>query len=91
MLLLILYFILLYRALRIAMQAKDLYGVLLVTGVVSMLTFHILENIGMAIGMMPITGIPLPLFSYGGSNMWANLLALGIILSVNLRRQVIPF
>lgn len=84
-------FHLLYRILRIALQAKDLYGILLCTGVVSMFTFHILENVGMAIGMMPITGIPLPLFSYGGSNMWANLLALGIVLSVNLRRQVINF
>ncbi|MDS1029406.1 rod shape-determining protein RodA [Bacillota bacterium LX-D] len=91
LLLLALYFLILYRALRIAMQAKDMYGLLLVMGVVSMFTFHILENIGMAIGVMPITGIPLPLFSYGGSNMWANLAALGLILSVNLRRQVIAF
>lgn len=91
MLLLVLFFILIYRAILIAWQAKDLFGVLLVTGVVSMFTFHILENIGMVIGMMPITGIPLPLFSYGGSNMWTNLLALGIIVSVNLRRQVIAF
>lgn len=91
MLLLILYFILIYRALLIAKQAKDLYGTFLVIGVVSMFTFHILENIGMAIGMMPVTGIPLPLFSYGGSNMWVSLFALGLVLNVNLRRQVIAF
>lgn len=91
MVILILLFLLLYRILRIALQAKDLFGVLICTGVVSMFTFHILENVGMAIGMMPITGIPLPLFSYGGSNMWANMLALGIVLSVNLRRQIINF
>lgn len=91
MLVLILYFILLYQALLIARQAKDLYGTLLVVGVVSMISFHILENVGMAIGMMPVTGIPLPLFSYGGSNMWANLFALGLILNVYLRRQVIAF
>lgn len=91
MIILVFLFVLLYSALRIALQAKDMYGVLVVTGVVSMFTFHILENVGMAIGMMPITGIPLPFFSYGGSNMWANLLALGIVLSINLRRQVINF
>lgn len=86
-----LFFLLLYRALKIALQAKDLFGTLIVVGIVSMFTFHILENIGMAIGVMPITGIPLPLFSYGGSNMWANLFALGLISSVNFRRQVINF
>jgi rod shape determining protein RodA len=91
MLVLFLLFFFMYRALRIALQAKDLYGILITTGIVSMFTFHILENIGMAIGMMPITGIPLPFFSYGGSNMWANLLASGVVLSINMRRQVINF
>ncbi|WP_258360971.1 rod shape-determining protein RodA [Moorella sulfitireducens (nom. illeg.)] len=86
-----LYFLLLYRMLRIAAQAKDMFGALLVSGVASMFTFHILVNIGMTIGIMPVTGIPLPLFSYGGSAMLANMLALGLVLNVNLRRQKILF
>ncbi|GEA16412.1 MAG: rod shape determining protein RodA [Moorella sp. (in: firmicutes)] len=86
-----LYFLLLYRMIRIAAQAKDMFGALLVGGVVSMFTFHILVNVGMTIGIMPVTGIPLPLFSYGGSAMLANMLALGLVLNVNLRRQKILF
>lgn len=89
--LLIMYFGLLYRALGIAKSAKDLYGSLLVVGVVSMIAFHVLENVGMGIGLMPITGIPLPLFSYGGSSMLATMMALGLVLNVNIRRQIIRF
>ena len=89
--LLIMYFGLLYRALNIAKAAKDLYGTLLVTGVVSMILFHVTENIGMSMGLMPITGIPLPLFSYGGSSMLATMIGLGLVLNVNIRRQIIRF
>ncbi|PRR74986.1 Peptidoglycan glycosyltransferase MrdB [Moorella humiferrea] len=86
-----LYFILLYRMLRIAAHAKDMFGALLVSGVASTFAFHILVNVGMTTGIMPVTGIPLPLFSYGGSSMLANMLALGLVLNVNLRRQKILF
>ncbi|MGI9861579.1 rod shape-determining protein RodA [Moorella naiadis] len=86
-----LYFLVLYRMVRIAGQAKDMFGSLLVGGVASMLAFHILVNVGMTTGIMPVTGIPLPLFSYGGSAMLANMLALGLVLNVNLRRQKILF
>lgn len=86
-----LYFILLYRMIRIAAQAKDLFGALLVSGVASLYAFHILVNVGMTIGIMPVTGIPLPLLSYGGTSMLANMLALGLVLNVNLRRQKILF
>ncbi|MDN5325655.1 MAG: rod shape determining protein RodA [Moorella sp. (in: firmicutes)] len=86
-----LYFLILYRMVRIAGQAKDMFGALLVGGVASMFAFHILVNIGMTTGIMPVTGIPLPLFSYGGSAMLANMLALGLVLNVNLRRQKILF
>lgn len=85
------YFLILHRMIRIASQAKDLYGSLLVTGIVSMFAFHILVNVGMTTGIMPVTGIPLPLFSYGGSSMLANMLALGLVINVNLRRQKILF
>ncbi len=89
--LLLLFFILLYRGIRIASQARDLYGTLLATGVIAMLTFHILINVGMVSGIMPVTGVPLPLFSYGGSSMMTNMIAIGILLNVYMRRQKILF
>lgn len=89
--LLLLFFIVLYRAIRIASQAKDLYGALLATGVAAMLTFHILINVGMVSGIMPVTGVPLPLFSYGGSSMMTNMISIAILLNVYLRRQKILF
>lgn len=90
-LLLLFYLILIIRSIRIAMKAKDMFGTLLVVGVASMWMFHIVENIGMAIGMMPITGIPLPFFSYGGNSMLVNMISVGLLLNVNLRRQQILF
>lgn len=86
-----LYFILIYRTLCIAQQSRDQFGVLIAAGICSMWAFHILENIGMAIGIMPITGIPLPFLSYGGSSMLTNLLATGLLLNINLRREKILF
>lgn len=91
LLLLFLFFVLIYRCIYIAINAKDNFGYLLCAGVVSMLTFHVLVNIGMTIGIMPVTGIPLPMFSYGGSNMLTNLAAMGLILNINMRRQKIVF
>lgn len=89
--LLLMYFLLLYRLIKIAQNAKDMYGSLIVTGVISMFFYHVVQNVGMAIGIMPITGLPLPMFSYGGSSMMANLIALGLALNVNLRRKKIMF
>ena len=86
-----LYFFLIYRCIDIMANAKDMFGVLMVAGVTSMFLFHILVNVGMTIGIMPITGIPLPLFSYGGTSMISNLIALGIVLNVNIRRKKIIF
>jgi len=85
------YFLLLYRIMIIASEAKDSFGALIAGGVASMLAFQLLINVGMTIGVMPITGIPLPLFSYGGSSMLANMLAMGLVISINLRRQKIVF
>lgn len=83
-----LYLALLIIALDIGTRSRDLYGTLVVTGVISMWTFQILENIGMTIGLMPITGIPLPFMSYGSSFMIANLTAVGILLSVFKHRRL---
>lgn len=89
--LLALFFILICRGIYIAMNAKDTFGILLATGIVSMITFHVMVNVGMTIGIMPVTGIPLPMFSYGGSNMITNLAAMGLLLSINMRRQKLLF
>ena len=89
--LLFLFFILIYRCIYIAVNAKDNFGYLLTTGVISMLAFHILVNVGMTTGIMPVTGIPLPMFSYGGSNMITNLAALGLLLNINMKKKNILF
>jgi len=91
LLLLCLYFTLLYRVLLISRGAKDTFGMLLAVGVVSMFSFHIFINAGMTLGIMPVTGLPLPLFSYGGSNMITNMIALGLVLNVCIRREKILF
>lgn len=85
------YFILLYRVLRIAFRSRDQFGTLISVGIASMWGFHILQNIGMSIGIMPITGIPLPFLSYGGSSMLANLISVGLLLNINLRHKKILF
>ncbi|MGQ9778787.1 MAG: rod shape-determining protein RodA [Bacillota bacterium] len=89
--LLALFFTLIWRGLRVAYQAKDRYGRLLATGVVAMFLFHVMENIGMNLGIMPITGIPLPFISAGASSMTASLWAVGILENVWARRQKIMF
>ncbi|MHB1450936.1 MAG: FtsW/RodA/SpoVE family cell cycle protein, partial [Coriobacteriia bacterium] len=85
-LLLGLYLALLLTALAIANSSRDLYGALIATGVLGMWLFQILENVGMTVGMMPITGIPLPFMSFGSSSMVTNLGAVGLLLSVWSRR-----
>jgi len=89
--LLSLYFIIVWRGIKIASEAKDSFGTLLAVGVISMLTFHVLVNIGMTSGIMPVTGIPLPFMSYGGSALLTNMMAIGILLNVCIRRQKILF
>lgn len=83
-----LYGLLMSRAVRIATRARDRAGILLVSGVVSLLGFHVLYNTAMVIGLVPISGIPLPFVSYGGSFMLVSFLGLGLVLSVDLGRFV---
>ena len=85
-LLLGLYVIILWRGIKIALEARDLLGSLLAAGAVSFLFFHIVVNIGMAMGMLPATGLPLPFLSYGGSFMISNLMVIGILLNVQLHK-----
>jgi len=84
--LLTLFSLYLWRAVRIALAARDLFGTLLASGVIAMTAFQVFINIGMTIGISPITGIPLPFVSYGGTAMLTAYLATGILLSVQLRR-----
>ena len=81
-----LFAIFLWRGLRIAMMSKDLFGTMLAAGVVAMLAFQMFVNIGMTIGVSPITGIPLPFVSYGGSSMITTYIATGLLLNVHMRR-----
>ncbi len=83
-----LYVLVIWRGLRIAIISESLFGSLIAGGVVSMLLFQVFVNIGMTIGIMPITGIPLPFVSYGGSSMVANLLAIGLLESVHVRSRL---
>ena len=89
--LLVLFVIMLYRCVRIAMSSKDVFGSLIATGVLTMYLFHIVENVGMNIGLMPVTGIPLPFVSYGGSAMLTNFIGLALLLNVYVRRQKLIF
>jgi rod shape determining protein RodA len=86
--LMLLYFIVLMRLTQNAQTAPDRAGTFLVMGVVAVLSFHILVNVGMVVGFMPVTGIPLPLMSYGGSSVLFMFLALGIVMNVRMRRYV---
>lgn len=76
------------RALRIATRADDLFGLLVASGIAMWFTFQSFVNIGMTIGIMPITGLPLPFVSYGGSAVFANMIAIGLLQSVHRRRTV---
>lgn len=80
---LVLFAIVLWRCARVAAAAPDLFGRLVVTGVLCWFAFHVVQNVGMCLGLMPVTGIPLPFVSYGGSAMIANLLAVGLVQNVH--------
>ena len=89
--LLLLYLIVLWRGIRIAQDASDTFGRLLAVGITSMIAFHVLVNVGMTMGIMPVTGIPLPLMSYGVSSLTTNIMAIAILLNIQLRRQKLLF
>jgi len=88
MLVLSLYMVLLMQIVQNAQTAPDRAGMYISMGVGALLLFHILVNVGMVIGRMPVTGIPLPLMSYGGSSIWSSFMMLGLINNVRLRRFV---
>lgn len=85
-LLLLCYYLLITRGVEIASEAKDLFGAVMAFGIVMALTLQLFVNVGMAIGIMPVVGIPLPLVSYGGSSLLVTLTAIGLLMSVHMRR-----
>lgn len=87
----ILLFTLIFKILYNSRIAKNDFGSYICIGVASMLIAHVFENIGMCLGLMPVTGIPLPFFSYGGSSLLTNMIAVGLVLSVYMRRKIINF
>lgn len=88
---LFLYFLLLYRTLMISRSSGDSFGSLLACGIFSMWLFQIFINVGMTLGIMPVTGIPLPFMSYGGSALLMNLLCAGLLMNIYLRRKKLMF
>ena len=89
--LIILFFLLIYRIITIALHANSLFGVYICVGVIALFTFQVFQNIGMTVGLMPITGIALPFISYGGSALLTNMMALGLVTSVHLRTKTYMF
>lgn len=87
----VLFILLFWQLFNIALQAKDRYGKLVVSGIIAMFFFHVVENIGMTMGVMPITGIPLPFVSYGGTSMVTSILAVGIAININIRKKKLQF
>ncbi|WP_088006156.1 FtsW/RodA/SpoVE family cell cycle protein [Indiicoccus explosivorum] len=86
-LVIILFFMLIYRLTRIAIEMKDLFSMYVCTGIIAMITFHVFQNIGMTIQLVPITGIPLPFISYGGSSLMGNMLAIGIVFGLRFHQK----
>ncbi|HEU5140402.1 MAG TPA: FtsW/RodA/SpoVE family cell cycle protein [Bacillales bacterium] len=86
-----LYFLLIYRIIHAALETHDRFGSFLCAGVIGMFTFQIFQNIGMTIQVLPITGIPLPFISYGGSSLLTCMIAVGIVLNVHSRRRTYMF
>lgn len=82
-----LYFVLIYHLVKMTMMLKDPFSTYVCTGIIAMITFHVFENIGMTIQLLPITGIPLPFISYGGSSLMGNALALGLIFSMRFHHR----
>ena len=81
------YIVLITKSIYIAKTAKDNIGSYVAIGIAGIFFFHFMENIGMTIGLLPITGVPLPFVSYGGSSMVTNFICIGLLLNISSRRQ----
>lgn len=90
-LLILLYGVMIYRFVKVASETTSFYSKLIIMGITAMFLFHIFENIGMSIGLMPITGIPLPFFSHGGTFQITNILCIALVLSASIQREPLSF
>jgi len=86
-----LYFFLIYHLTKITLELKDPFSTYICAGIIAMITFHVFENIGMTIQLLPITGIPLPFISYGGSSLMGNMLAIGLVFSMKYHHRTYMF
>ncbi|PLR68979.1 MULTISPECIES: FtsW/RodA/SpoVE family cell cycle protein [Bacillaceae] len=86
-----LFFLLIYRMIHIALESNDPFGSFLCAGVIGMITFQVFQNVGMTVGLLPITGLPLPFISYGGSSLATYMIAIGIVLNVRSRTRKYMF
>lgn len=91
MFIILLYMIIIWRGITIALNAEDDFGTLLAVGVTSIFMFHIMVNIGMTVGIMPVTGVPLPFLSYGVSSLLTNVMLVAILLNIKLRDRKLQF
>ena len=87
MLVVVLFTAMLLRMLYISYQSRDIFGACVAAGIFAMFFFNVFENLGMNVGIMPITGLPLPFVSKGGSAMITNYISIGLLLSISLRRR----
>lgn len=87
----VLYVVLIIKALKIAKTAKDDMGAYIAAGIAGIFMFHMIENIGMTMGLLPITGVPLPFVSYGGSSLLTNCILIGLLLNISGRRNKVMF
>ena len=85
------FFLLIFRMIHIAIESNDPFGSYICAGTIGMFTFQVFQNIGMTIGLLPITGITLPLMSYGGSSLLTYMIAIGFILNVRSRTKIFMF
>ncbi|HEO3081296.1 TPA: FtsW/RodA/SpoVE family cell cycle protein, partial [Streptococcus agalactiae] len=83
-----LYLIIIYRMLRITIESNNQFYTFISTGFIMMIVFHVFENIGAAVGILPLTGIPLPFISQGGSSLLSNLIGIGLVLSMSYQNTV---
>lgn len=85
------YFIFIYRLVQIALSSNDLFATYVISGIIGMILFQVFQNIGMTIGLVPITGLALPFISYGGSALISNMIAVGIVLNIAMRTKTYMF
>ncbi|HEV3053748.1 MAG TPA: FtsW/RodA/SpoVE family cell cycle protein, partial [Solirubrobacteraceae bacterium] len=83
-----LYALLIWRSLRILTMSKNMYGTLIAGGILAMLMFQVFVNVGMTLGIMPVTGVPLPLVSYGGSSVIVTFIAIGLLQSIHIQARM---